>query len=276
MTEDEARRRFEEEIVEVFDWSPSEQPILSIVAAQPGSGKSALQQLVAHKRRATVLDMDNLRPMHPDHDQLSHDDDRKAAHLTHADCRRWLDWAFERALQNSSSIVWACTLSNIDNARARLELFASANYTIEAYYLSVHEAKSRLGIVHRYLREKSSNGWGRFTPRNIHDEAYENLPLSAVNLESDDLLEREYIYRRGNRRIFFNYRHEAGHWRKETKCGHKILRERERCPWSANERTKFSDDINETTYGAPFDLRSELDEISEISIPFLISRAETG
>ncbi|QTZ92839.1 zeta toxin family protein [Streptomyces auratus] len=276
LSEDEARRRFDEEIAEVFDWEPSEQPVLSVVAAQPGAGKSALQQAVARKRRSTVLDLDNLRSMHPDHEELSRSDDRTAAYLTHADCRRWLDWAFDLALENRSSVVWGCTLSNVDNARARLENFAVAGYVVEAFYLSVHEAQSRMGIVHRYWRERSSNGWGRFTPRQIHDEAYEQLPLSAVNLESDDLLEREYIYKRGNRRLHFNYRHEAGHWRKAINCGDRILRERGRRPWTVRERVNFSHHMNELASAVPLDLQLELGEISEISIPFLISWAEAG
>ncbi|MFJ2751222.1 zeta toxin family protein [Streptomyces sp. NPDC087297] len=276
LSEEKAREIFNQDIDDTFSWSPNDHPTLSVVAAQPGAGKNALQQQVAAKRHAPVLDLDELRILHPDHAKLNNVNDRAAAELTHADCRRWLDWVFDRALEKKSSIVWSCTLGNAPNALARLQRFSSQGYTVEIYFLAVHEAMSRLGILKRYQTGRSRDGWGRFTPRHIHDEAYVGLLQSAAHLEGEDLLRRVYLYKRGGRRLFFNDRQINGHWASKSKVAQRIGAERDRAPWPPRDRETFWRDFGLLATGLPYDLRNMLTEVSSDATPFLISWSEAG
>lgn len=65
-----------------------------------------------------------------------------------------------------------------------------AGFRCEAYALAIHRQDSLLGVFQRYEGDKQRTGVGRFSPVQVHDEAYRQIPHNLAKADEQKLFDR--------------------------------------------------------------------------------------
>lgn len=181
------------------DLAPQEEPSAIFVGGQPGAGKTALQDAIAGNVRfdfSTVAKVngDEFRPYHPDYPALNAEDDVTAAYYTDADTGVWVSRAIELVKGARSNILVEGTLRNpavtIDSA----EGLSKAGYRNELHVVVANQFFSRLRIFSRYLGQRRTDGYGRYTLLQAHDASYGRLPESLQTIIRSNLFDRVVLY----------------------------------------------------------------------------------
>lgn len=71
-----------------------------------------------------------------------------------------------------------------------------AGFRCEAHALCIHRQDSLLGVFQRFEGDKQRTGVGRFSPIDVHDEAYRQIPLNLAKAFQEKLLDRTVVYTR--------------------------------------------------------------------------------
>ena len=67
-------------------------------------------------------------------------------------------------------------------------------FRCEAHALAVHKQDSLLGVFQRFEGDKQRTGVGRFSPIDVHDEAYRQIPLNLAKADAESLFDRIAVY----------------------------------------------------------------------------------
>lgn len=62
--------------------------------------------------------------------------------------------------------------------------------------MAIAHEDSLLGIFLRFERDKQRTGVGRFSPIEVHDEAYRQIPLNLTRADAEKLFDRIVVYTR--------------------------------------------------------------------------------
>ena len=183
-------------------------PRLILLGGQPGSGKSrllrgpAFNEIKKNCGYPMVIDADDLRIHHPSWSKVNLESDTKAAEHTHSDARKWVRQACNLAITNKCNVILDGTMGSKVSIEAILTQFNEAGYDIEARVLAVDNETSWLGVLSRYEEQKHESGFGRMTPRKVHDEAYSGLVETLRTLEKDKRVRRIFVCGRGSSALF--------------------------------------------------------------------------
>ena len=71
-----------------------------------------------------------------------------------------------------------------------------AGFRCEGIALAIHRQDSLLGVFLRFERDKQRTGVGRFSPIDVHDEAYRQIPLNLAKADAEKLFDRLVVYTR--------------------------------------------------------------------------------
>lgn len=71
-----------------------------------------------------------------------------------------------------------------------------AGFRCEAHALAIHRQDSLLGVFQRYEGDKQRTGVGRFSPVQVHDEAYRQIPHNLAKAVEQGLYDRITVYTR--------------------------------------------------------------------------------
>ncbi|MCW8208086.1 zeta toxin of the postsegregational killing system [Verminephrobacter aporrectodeae subsp. tuberculatae] len=210
---------------------PSNQPVAVIFGGQPGAGKSvtvkAAMRELAPRGGVVRIDADNLRGYHPDHDFLMASDDKTAAFYTQRDAGRWVEKAIAEAKVQRVNLIIDGTMRDGNGVASTMDNLRAAGYEIDARVLAVNSRLSEQGILLRYEGQKSDRGAGRMTPREVHQAAYDGMPVTLERIERDKLADRLTIYRRGAEVLYSNEL-QAGQWTREPQARAVVEAERNR------------------------------------------------
>ena len=69
-------------------------------------------------------------------------------------------------------------------------------FQVEAHALAVHRQDSLLGVFQRFEGDKQRTGVGRFSPIDVHDEAYQQIPVNLSQADQNRLFDRIMVYTR--------------------------------------------------------------------------------
>jgi predicted ABC-type ATPase len=176
-----------------------EEPTAIIIAGQPGAGKSGItaEALTDLERGgAVVVDVDAYRPEHPNYRALASSDDRTAASLVQHDASLWADELRDAAIASRRNLIIDGTLKSPDGAEELCRQLRRAGYRVELRALAVDRKTSLLGVHERYERSKAEQGWGRWVPESVHDEACRGVLQSVSRLERAGHADRVVVYGR--------------------------------------------------------------------------------
>lgn len=176
-------------------------PILLLVGGQPGSGKTgAIKQVEAlHSGISfTPIIGDELRAYHPDYLELVVAPDPEVMPAATAEASGW--WVrrcLDHAAANGISVAVEGTFRNPDVPLRTARRFAQAGFTTHVVALAVPAALSWLGCVSRYLNATAAaSSSTRWTPREIHDQAYRALSGTLAALHADAAVHRATVWSR--------------------------------------------------------------------------------
>ncbi|MGC9670948.1 zeta toxin family protein [Planosporangium sp. 12N6] len=261
LTEAEAARIFVQDIVPdlLAGGQPSEQPIVVIVAGQPGAGKSRAQAalLAALGREDTVsIDADDLRPYHPRYDELARADDLTASARAHPEAARWVSMAIDYVITRHVDVVVSATLGSPDTAATMIDRFRQADYRVEVAVVAVDDVRSRLGVLSRYQSQRDQLGIGRYVPPDAQRRAYTGLLDTVDRIDREHLVDAVHVYNRNGQQLYTNQRAATG-W--DQTAGTRAAIEIERARgWTPDEATQVVTTANELARYLRVELRGEL------------------
>ncbi|MFH0134863.1 zeta toxin family protein [Variovorax sp. VaC1] len=219
------------------DLQAQAEPTMVMVGGQPGAGKSrsidSVKLDLESHGGVMEISADDLRKFHPKHDELMRADDRTAADFTHADASAWAEKAERFAREERYNVLLEGTMKTPENAAAKFAEYKEAGYFIEARVIAVHERASWQGVLGRYEQQKADAGVGRMTPKDVHDAAVSGVLRTVEKIETEQLVDRLRVDRRGAEQIYSNTAVD-GAWQHPPGARQAIEGERDR-PLSAKE-----------------------------------------
>ena len=219
---------------------PQAHPCAVITGGQPGSGKSGITANAIERFKETgyvLVDADKLRPKHPEYERLMKEDDRLAANLTHADCGSWATRLMRDGAQGRRNLIIDQTSRDPEALAKITQGLKQAGYTVELHVMAVPAAVSEQRIHLRYEGQRARNGFGRFSTKDKHDEAYAGVANSVAAAEDSKLVDRLCIYDQKVQPIYEN-RLEGGQWQREARARKTLEDERAR-PMTLQERQEY-------------------------------------
>jgi len=188
---------------------PDNAPVLILVGAQPGSGKTRAVRTAGrlHRQLSFVrLDTDDMRRYHPDFPRLALDPDPLAMPQATSEAAGW--WtrrSIRHAIESRCPVILEDTFRRLSVPTTSARDFAAAGYTVEVVALGVAEPISWAGCVARYLNaleNRDPEDVPRWTPREIHDAAFRAMPGVTQALADDPSVTRTFITHRLGSIIF--------------------------------------------------------------------------
>ncbi|MDA2809479.1 zeta toxin family protein [Nocardiopsis sp. RSe5-2] len=188
-------------------------PRALILGGQPGSGKTLMQDVVrlSFPEYTAVYDGDDNALFHPDFQRIVRHDPHNG-HGTAADelpedfHSRCLDHL--SAGETKYDVIASHPLGRREWADSWVEGFKRHGYHVTVAIVSANAADSRLGILHRYQRQRDREGYARWVPPELHDEFHENIPAVAEHLEASPNVDVLYIIDRDGLVIYNSERPE--------------------------------------------------------------------
>ena len=218
---------------------PVNQPTAVLLGGQPGAGKAGLSSRALDEFGGNTIkvDADELRKHHPQYLQLMRENDRMAADRTHPDAGAWSVKLTNLAIKNRRNLLIDGTMRDPDSLAKLCSRLHSAGYRVEARVLAVDPLVSRMSIHMRYELQRESNGFGRWSNRDKHDQAYAGLPVTVERLEADNLVDTLQVFSRNGTELYARRLSEGD-------CApaggrQRITQERERV-WTPEEIRGFS------------------------------------
>lgn len=187
---------------------PQDQPVATILSAQPGAGKTVLAQDIKatypEGSQPVAVDMDAFRGFHPEYERLRAEHGPQGADdLVQAQTRIWFESAIDYLVDQGSHLIVEHGLRDrevTDRLLTKLsdEVGGRAPYRIEAALLASPAAVSDLGILERYQLGHEMTGQGRIVAADLHDQRYAHLAEIADWLDADPRVTAQAVYQRGS------------------------------------------------------------------------------
>ena len=220
---------------------PQENPTAVITGGQPGSGKSGVADIATERFSDSgyvLVDADKMRPFHPEYVNLMATDDRHAANLTHADCGPWANRLLRDGVEGRRNIIIDQTSRDPEALAKMTAGLREAGYRVELHVVAASAAISEQRIHQRYEGQKERDGFGRFSTKDKHDEAYAGVLVSVGAAERGNLVDRLVIYDKSAQPIYEN-RLENGAWHSAPGADQAMKAERTR-PMTLQERREYA------------------------------------
>ncbi|MDU1038810.1 MAG: zeta toxin family protein [Bifidobacterium longum] len=197
---DELAVIFDQFIAPSYHISPSEQPVLYMVGAQPGAGKTrAIARVAAAHTDACEVSGDDLRAYHPDYAAMMDDDALRMPDLTRDASGTWVRMSLDYLRLRKASVIVETTFAHPEANERTLDIFRKAGYRTVIIVVATPAPLSLLGILERYADQVERNGSGRWTDPEYHDQVVRQLPVSVQLLvQNGHADETDIIDRAGN------------------------------------------------------------------------------
>jgi len=209
---------------------PQAQPCAGIIGGQPGSGKSGITDIAIGRFRETgfvLVDADKLRRFHPDYMRLMKADDKLAANLTHPDAGKWAERLMRDGVAVRRHIIIDQTSRDPVAMAKMTQGLKRAGYRVELHVIASPERVSEQRIYERYEGQRDRDGYGRFSTKDKHDEAYLGVAKTVAAVEAEKQVDRLCIYDR-HVRVIYDNGIENGLWQKEPSALKTLEQERNR------------------------------------------------
>lgn len=213
-------------------------PLAVFVAGQPAAHKNRMEPAVRANVdlvNPVVIDADAWRDYHGDYKRWARENDLLAAARTHAAVAWWVDKAIEYVASEGLDVLVSATLKSPSGAQEKIAPFRDVGYEIAVVFMAVHEVNTRIGVVKRYLGERTSNlGYGRYVPRAVHDDACTGVLDTAQQLDRGMFGDLSVaVYQPGIDLPQYVNQREGGRWVDPPRTRAAIVEARERY-WNHN------------------------------------------
>jgi UDP-N-acetylglucosamine kinase len=188
----------------------SDAPLLILIGAQPGAGKTRAGRdaIAASGQPVTSIIGDDLRAFHPDYSRLLKQAPADMPAATAQASGAWVERSIEFAAENRISTLVEGTFRNPAVTLNTARRFKERGFYFQAVLVAVSPEVSRASIAGRYVDDARRYENARFTPLKAHNDAYKALPrtiatLSAAGSPVDRLIVRN------REAVLFDKRHST-------------------------------------------------------------------
>jgi hypothetical protein len=223
--------------IELFGQSqPEEFPTCYILSGQPSSGKTILSERIIgdfiekKKPRPVIINGDEFRRFHPHYDEFRQEEENGSTSNTQLFANALVDYFLEYALEKGYSFIVEGNKRNLPASLTTIHKAQKKNYRIETHILAVHRERSWVGVHQRYENQEAYLGKGRFTPQDMHDDAFDSIPRVTDALYGElDALNKIVIYNAQAQKIIYEaQRTIGGKWDNKILPSKSLHRERKR------------------------------------------------
>jgi len=196
---DDAEKIFKEMIIPqiVGDISQQETKQAYILGGQPGSGKSAFaREILRSNNNIVFINGDDLRAYHPRYYFYLKDNDKEAADMTQSVCNFWIESLLNECMEKGLDFIVEGTMRKKEVPMKTALTSRDAGYDVNLVVISTPYDLSLSSIDHRYSELKRLGQPARFTKKESHDEAFNNIEETLSDLIDSDLFKRFLIYKR--------------------------------------------------------------------------------
>lgn len=202
VTADEILRR---DILPLYfpDPEPSASPTLTLVAGQPGAGRSrASSGLLRDTGDVAVVNGEDVRALHPTFLSGAPVADSDAATLVARDVAGWVSACIRYAREQRRSVVLEGTFANVAAAMGTAERFAAEGFATRVVVVGSRRAESLLSVTSGHLRDLQAGRPVSLTTRAVHDEGLEATRNLVASLEESAWTDRLTIVDRHGAAVF--------------------------------------------------------------------------
>ncbi|WP_338868035.1 zeta toxin family protein [Spirosoma sp. SC4-14] len=182
-----------------YDQYQSETPRGILLGGQPASGKTALMRNIRqefNEVKFIVINGDEYRQFHPRAKKISETFGQDAPKYTQAFSNALVEHLKAECLRSRCNFIIEGTMRSFDVIQKTAQQIKQAGFYCEAHVLAIHRNDSWLGIFQRFEGDKQRTGIGRFSPVEVHDEAYRQIPVNLNRAQKEGLFDRIAIYTR--------------------------------------------------------------------------------
>jgi UDP-N-acetylglucosamine kinase len=177
--------------------SSREDPTINIVGGQPGSGKSAIKDIIKAKdKNIMIIDGDENRKHHPQYKQIIKESPSLMPQLTQEFSQGVNDKLVKHAIENKKSMVLETTFHSAELTKNIVDKARENGFTADLHFVAVKPEVSRLYTIKRFEDGNDKGSVGRTNAKEIHDDRVKkNIPvLDTVSKEK--VFDNINIYKR--------------------------------------------------------------------------------
>ena len=165
----------------------SPDPLLILVGAQPGAGKTRAGAAAKRDTRQPIISIlgDDLRPYHPRYNELMELDPSAMPDATAQASGAWVERCIEYAAGFHISVLVEGTFRDPAVPLRTIELFRQHGFRVQVNVVVVAAAVSRLSAADRFVSGIRANGPARFTTADAHNRAMASLPETILALHKN-------------------------------------------------------------------------------------------
>ncbi|MDB5090706.1 MAG: hypothetical protein JWR09_4700 [Mucilaginibacter sp.] len=177
---------------------PVQQPVGIILGAQPGAGKTLLENIAMEELgdNVVVCSLDNLRDFHPDVEEIKRKHEAYYPELTGDYAWDWRIGLMAYCVENRLNFIMETTFSDGQFINNIISGLREKDYRAEIKLLAVHPRLSLLGTEERFEGQKLREEGGRTIGKEVHDDKYSNLIPALITVQSASLYNKLQVYGR--------------------------------------------------------------------------------
>lgn len=171
----------------------SESPIGVLLGGQPAAGKTGLIRYLRHLNRDlrfVVINGDEYRQFHPRARKINDLFGQDAPKYTQPFSNALVEYLKAECLRLRCNFIIEGTMRTYAIIERTAHEIKQAGFRCEAHALAIHRQDSLLGVFQRFEGDKQRTGVGRFSPIDVHDEAYRQIPVNLTKAQAEKLFDR--------------------------------------------------------------------------------------
>ncbi|WP_279072835.1 zeta toxin family protein [Microbacterium lacticum] len=189
--------------------SSDARPTLTLVAGQPGAGRSGASSLLSRDTGGEILNADDLRAFHPRFADIAYAHTPEALDGITRATAAWMRDCVRYARENKRSLVLEGAFQGPALAVGMAERFAAAGFQTRIAIVASRRAESLLSVASLYLSNVRASRLALLVSREAHDRAFEaTRALAAGTVESASVDRLTVIGRNGD--AVFDAHHADG------------------------------------------------------------------
>ena len=177
----------------------TEKPSGILLGGQPAAGKTALIRQIRRQyndRKFVVINGDEYRQYHPRFREINDQYGQNAPKYTQPFSNALVEFVKAECLRLRFNFIIEGTMRSYSVIERTANEVKQAGFRCEAHALAVSRQDSLLGVFQRFEGDKQRTGVGRFSPIEVHDEVYRQIPLNLANALQQHLFDRIAVYAR--------------------------------------------------------------------------------
>lgn len=174
----------------------SSPPLLVLIGAQPGAGKTRLSAAIRQRSAEPILEIsgDELRAFHPRYHELLRLHPSAMPDGTTQASGAWVERSIDYAIDHQISVLVEGTFRRPHVPRDTAQRFHRNGFRVQVNLLAVSPEISRLSIAERFVVDAQSGG-ARFTSVEAHDTALFALPATLRALHDNPSPVNQFLVR---------------------------------------------------------------------------------